>query len=173
MKAKAKKKLCWNCEGNVSKEALNCPYCGVYLHPTSNSSEDRDDNEKESEQAPLPSKSAKKGNKEAPHQPLYTPSDDSSDEPEQTSTRPTPLEAKVKAEIPNTTGSHHLNNITLSLLCLLAGSLLLLFGIILFLFSHNGTFTLRWNGDMWYLYLLTALPLLFLGWQALQKVKDE
>jgi hypothetical protein len=32
MSAVPKKKLCWNCEGNVSREIDNCPYCGVYLH---------------------------------------------------------------------------------------------------------------------------------------------
>jgi hypothetical protein len=32
MSAVPKKKLCWNCEGNVAKDIDNCPYCGVYVH---------------------------------------------------------------------------------------------------------------------------------------------
>src|ERR1700722_10179378 len=31
MKTNTKRKLCWNCEGNVSKEKEICPYCGVSL----------------------------------------------------------------------------------------------------------------------------------------------
>ncbi len=31
MSAVPKKKLCWNCEGNVAREVDNCTYCGVYL----------------------------------------------------------------------------------------------------------------------------------------------
>jgi hypothetical protein len=32
-----KTKLCWNCEGSVSRTIENCPYCGVYLSPDSES----------------------------------------------------------------------------------------------------------------------------------------
>lgn len=33
MAGQVKKKLCWNCEGNVSNSQETCPYCGVYLSP--------------------------------------------------------------------------------------------------------------------------------------------
>jgi len=29
-----KTKLCWSCEGRVSQDIENCPFCGVYLSPT-------------------------------------------------------------------------------------------------------------------------------------------
>lgn len=33
MNKPVKTKLCWNCEGSVSRSAENCPYCAVYLSP--------------------------------------------------------------------------------------------------------------------------------------------
>ena len=54
---------------------------------------------------------------------------------------------------------------------LLSGSVFFLFGTALALFSHNGVLTLQWNGDMWFLYLLVALPLLFFGWRAWSKIE--
>lgn len=42
MNEQMKKRLCWNCEGSVSKQLETCPYCGVYLSPTDQSgNEDR------------------------------------------------------------------------------------------------------------------------------------
>lgn len=39
MNTKTNKKLCWNCEGSVEKDAVQCLYCGVTLTP---SDEDND-----------------------------------------------------------------------------------------------------------------------------------
>lgn len=56
---------------------------------------------------------------------------------------------------------------------LLLGSTLMIFGFILFLFNQKGVFTLQWNADAWYLYLLVALPLLWIGWLSLKQIDDE
>lgn len=56
---------------------------------------------------------------------------------------------------------------------LLLGSTLSVFSLILFLFNQNGVFTLQWNADAWYLYLLVSLPLLWLGWKSLKFVSDK
>jgi hypothetical protein len=59
------------------------------------------------------------------------------------------------------------------LLTLLLGSTLSIFAIILYLFNHNGVFTLQWNADIWYLYILVSLPLLWYGWRSLQAADKE
>lgn len=53
------------------------------------------------------------------------------------------------------------------LLFLLLGSTLSVFAFILLLFNHNGYFTLQWNADIWYVYLLVSVPLLWGGWRTL------
>lgn len=43
MSKSLKRKLCWNCEGGVSFEEENCPFCGVYLSPHGSENEDEED----------------------------------------------------------------------------------------------------------------------------------
>lgn len=59
--------------------------------------------------------------------------------------------------------------IIFSFLFLLTGSFFLLFSFILYFFSKDGVFVLKWNADYWFLYLLFAIPLLLVGWRTLQK----
>lgn len=40
-----KKKLCWNCEGGVSFEEENCPFCGVYLSPHGDEGDDEEESD--------------------------------------------------------------------------------------------------------------------------------
>src|SRR6516225_3769057 len=44
-KADKKTKLCWNCEGSVGRDAVNCKYCGVYLHQNENQEIDSEESE--------------------------------------------------------------------------------------------------------------------------------
>lgn len=53
---------------------------------------------------------------------------------------------------------------------LLAGSVFFLFGLALVLFSTEGTFSLKWDGSFWYVYMLLATPLLYFGWKSLMKL---
>lgn len=32
VQGQVKKKICWNCEGSVPRDAQNCPFCAVYLN---------------------------------------------------------------------------------------------------------------------------------------------
>lgn len=56
---------------------------------------------------------------------------------------------------------------TLAISTLLLGTVLAIFSLILALFSNsNGIFTLSWNGEWWYIYLILAIPLLWVGWRS-------
>jgi hypothetical protein len=68
--------------------------------------------------------------------------------------------------------THEFRSVFTPLFLLLSGSVFFLFGIILAIFSRNGVFTLSWNGNLWYFYLLLSLPLLIFGWLAMQKIKE-
>lgn len=157
MSTAIKKKLCWNCEGNVSREATNCPYCAVYLHPTN------DKIEEESEEELNPPYALNIDDDQAiPDAPYGQPSD----------SNPEIIQEKTPLQIMHGQSADW-KIVVIPLTMLLAGSLSLLFGVLLFLFSHNGTFTLQWNASYWFVYLLASLPLLFVGWKTLQRLQEE
>lgn len=142
-----KKKLCWNCEGSVDKEAENCLFCGVYLHPEE-------------------IKNKKKEVDDEDFTPIYQ-EEEISDEPSSSSS---PL--KEEPSIENLLSKTYSSTL-LPTLFLLSGSFFFLFGLILYLFSKDGVFSLQWNGNFWFLYLFISLPLLFMGWRALSSFEER
>jgi hypothetical protein len=153
-KSATKKKLCWNCEGNVSQQQENCPFCGVYLSPLNESAKDSlfappyKMAETHSENGEIPE--APYADKEANQQPQIN-----SDEA---------ISESKEEEKPN---------ILLPLLLMPAGTVLFLFGLVMFFFSRNGVLTLRWDGTYWFLYLFLGVPLIIYGWRCLLKVQDD
>lgn len=156
MSAIPKKKLCWNCDGNIEKLSDNCPYCGVYLH-TPPADEDDSWNppyklslfsKEDQEEIPAPHYQAQEEEAQA-------------DEP-----------ATDVDSGDNTTFTQFRSEI-LPIILLLAGSSFFLFGTVLLLFSHNGTLILQWNGSNWIYFLLLALPCVFLGWRSLGQNEEE
>lgn len=152
MSTTVKRKLCWNCEGSVTRDAANCPYCGVYLHPKD------DDGYEDIEDHRPPYAIPEEQENTVPEAP-YAATREAviENKPEKT-----PLQI-MKAQ------SADWKIVVLPLAMLLAGSLSLLFGVLLLLFSHNGTFTLQWNASYWVYYLVASIPLLFMGWKSLQE----
>lgn len=147
MSTTQKKKLCWNCEGRVSLEEENCPYCAVYLGPAPGEKGEQDilappyrlvDSDEEEQKVP-----------ESP----YAMENDQVEENE---------------SIDFTPARKDFNQIVLPLSLLSAGTLFFLFGLILWLFSVDGTFTLTWNAHYWYVYSALALLMLFIGWKVLK-----
>ncbi len=160
MSTPTKKKLCWNCEGNVSRQADNCPYCGVYLHRE----QDEDDFEDDVEEELSP-----------PYQPIQTPHDNHEVPLAPYSAQPTApaKEAYIQqAASPWLKLSGDWKQAIFPVLFLLGGSILLLFGLLLLLFAHDGVLTLSWNANAWFVYLGAAVPLLYFGWRSLQKMTD-
>lgn len=162
------RKLCWNCEGSVHIHATKCPYCGTDLTAEA-------PNAPQAQSQPLPSYDfapMSTHQEEIPAPPFSaahsTPDTYSYQSPthepqgwreQATDTRPLVGEeygAKSRAEI-------------LPMLLMLPGAFFLLFGLVLLLFSNEGTLTLRWNSGYWFVYLLIAAPLMYFGWRALRK----
>lgn len=143
MSAVPKRKLCWNCEGHVLKDNHNCPYCGVYLQGS------------EEEDLPL-------------WRPVYTTSEDEEEgwQDHKTVSLPSP-------DFSTPSFVEHLRQGLLPLLLLMGGSVFFLFGVILLLFSENGTLVLQWNGDNWLYFLLASLPAFILGWKFFQDLPSD
>ncbi len=144
-----KKKLCWNCEGRVSFTEENCPFCGVYLSPSPSS--------KEGELVP-PYKMVN----EEDHIPA---SPYASKEDKKIVEKALPIEVSEESA-----SQEVFKKLLIALSSLILGTGLLLFAIVLALFSENGSLILRWEATYWYAYLILALPMLFLGWCAVQKL---
>ncbi|MEC7838977.1 MAG: hypothetical protein VX777_02935 [Chlamydiota bacterium] len=160
MSTKTKKKLCWNCEGSVGFTEEHCPFCGVYLSPSP------------SAQEPI--------NQQNSYSPPYVmeteePESDVPQSPYQDSHQQFSQEAVVreKSQLPSILPSDQMRQILFPLGLLLAGSGFFLFGLVLFLFSNNGSFTLQWNADNWYYYLVLSVAMLFFGWRALNEIDDD
>lgn len=151
-----KKKLCWNCEGNVSVEDEACPYCGVSVIPASL--------EGVSHSHTPPYQMGSVQENVIPMPPYSSGSKQESKEDNE--------EGEGNSE-EDEVSVDEFKNIVISLLLLLAGSMFFLFGLTLALFSHNGVFTLQWNGSYWYVYSILAVPLLLFGWRALLKLDGD
>lgn len=148
MSANPKRKMCWNCEGNIELDQEVCPYCRT---PSGISSD-----ESASSQDPFSPFSQQKiisANPFASQHDQYNEDEDEEADDD----------ALEDSSIPTL--------YTMSLL--MSGSLFLLFGFVLFLFSSNGQLVLRWNSAYWYLYVLLALPMLYLSVRSLSLTADD
>jgi magnesium-transporting ATPase (P-type) len=160
MSAVPKKKLCWNCEGNVSREIDNCPYCGVYLHASEE--EDSDWN---------PSYRSSSKTEEIPS-PLYQIQQENEIDQQESSHEKDLLEENEHS-FALTSLFTQLKQDIFPILFLMAGSIFFLFGVVLVLFSQNGTFTLQWQERDGIYFLLVALPLIGFGWRFLQQLETS
>lgn len=155
-----KKMLCWNCDGNVTKETDNCPYCGVYLHGA--------ESDKESS-IWSPSYRPTHNQEASVSSPAYQETENVSEEPETTDTPEQVLINKPSINPNLKQAFQHLQKEFFPLIFLMAGSVFFLFGIIILLFSHEGTFTLQWKEDLWIYFIGISLLSGFCGWYFYQK----
>lgn len=149
MSKPVKTKLCWNCEGTVSLAEETCPYCGVSVIPaTLDGSYD----------GFAPPYRSSVSQEEMSHESPYDLGGGEG--------KSTLVEEVSVADAP----ADESKRVVFAAVALLAGSVFFLFGLVLFLFSHHGVFTLQWNAHYWYFYLAFSLPLLILGWRVLSKL---
>lgn len=156
MESTPKKKLCWNCDGQVALQEELCPFCGVYLSPS------LDAGAPESVQTLAPPyrivTTQEENNKFIPQSPFNL------DQPQESTQEPF-----TAIELSPVIG---LKEMLFTMILLFTGSLFFLFSIFMFLFGYNGTFSLSWNADYWYVYLIIALPLFVFGWRGLSLLKE-
>lgn len=157
MSAIPKKKLCWNCDGNISYEVDNCPYCGVYVQGA----------EWDEDTSWNPTYHPPKEESEVPA-PLYAVAENQLEE-ERCTVESLPLSNNIA---PSPSLSSFKRDF-FPLFFLMAGSIALLFGVVLILFAKNGTLTLQWKGSYGYYFLLFSIPLLLMGWRSLQQIESD
>lgn len=146
--ATLKKKLCWNCEGRVSLEEENCPYCAVYIGPAV-------DEKKEQKRSFNPPYRVVDTEDQAPPASPY-----GKEEPE---------EHKETDALDLSIAKNDFKKTVFPLILFSSGTLFLLFGFVLWIFSEQGSLTLSWSSEYWYAYILSALVMLFIGWRSMHK----
>lgn len=164
MSSTQKKKLCWNCEGYVDRELENCPYCGVYL---------LDINAQEN-QAWNQSYFSENDNTSKLLSSLYPSMESSKEAPskEEEVHLNKDSEPDLVEEHKSASSQHLLwdclKKDVIPLVFLMTASFFFLFSLILFLFSHEGVFTLQWKGKYWIHFLVASIPLFVIGWKYFQ-----
>lgn len=150
MTMKKDKRLCWNCEGDVSYQISQCPYCGVDVTQP----QAKDENAIFKGYA-TPFQAA--AHQEIP-QPPYA----------QTQSKEIVMETvSLEGESePHKESAPASNRDLKALLLLLPGIVFSLFGLTLLCFSTDGVLTLQWNQNVAIFYFLGAAPLLYLGWRS-------
>lgn len=164
MSAVPKKKLCWNCDGNVSRDIDNCPYCGVYLHA----------NELEEDSSWNPSYRPSSKTEEIPT-PIYQSQEGGDEEESSEQDIHYEKESPEKGSTPILSSElfTELKRDLFPALFLMTGSVFFLFGMVLLLFSHNGTLTLQWEWSSSFYFLGLAFPLIGFGWRYLQQLGES
>ena len=155
-------KLCWNCEGTLDGGACKCSYCGVDLDDEvdeRNSVETLESDKEQSKEVFLSDSSRL----------VSSPSLE-----DQLSISDREWQNSIRKELGNVTSGldkgNNIKDIIIPLSLLLSGSVFLLFGFLVFLFSKDGQLNLSWNESYWFYYSFTSIPLLYFGWKALDEL---
>lgn len=159
--------MCYNCEGEVDLDVIVCPYCAADL---------RAEKPEQQYSAYNPASSVKSLN--TSHQQtmksLYPPAYPEEEEMEApaavaASAAPSYEEPRAEAILPAEEPAQDRSVLGATILVSL-GAQLLLFGLFMALFSHNGMMILKWDARTAIFYILAAIPLLIFGYRALSKL---
>lgn len=185
---KRQQKVCWNCEGAVSTEALYCPYCGSDMQAHVETNQDM---QQEFPEEPLQfgmqsqhGVSKEASNLASLYKPPYSPNhrgfgvpnfkeeqspqEDFYNPQEQVIYQNRQESSSIEGEVSQKTDAG-----LWPLLFLSIGMNLLTVGLLLFFFSDKGRLILEWNSYYWFVYCILAAPLLMFGWKLLHSNTDQ
>lgn len=149
-------KMCPICNGSVAMQVSICPYCASNLyetHETIDTQKSSDDVKSLSYEETLSSLYP------PPYKPKAIDTSSSIEEEQETESEEEDDEAvadEKSALIPT--------------ILFWAGVNIFLFGLILLFFSQGQYLHLQWRASYWFLYSISALPLLYFGFKGLQQL---
>lgn len=165
MKPNDRQKMCLSCDGRVPLEAVACPYCSADLSKALESEGPKVSDPLSKNQAIQDSLTS-----------LYTPPYKGKKN-EQAAPKAAIRErmvppahhggtAAAPGALPRDEEETKMGkNVLVAILCLSAGSLLFIIGILQVFFSEAGTLRLEWSTKYWFVYSLAAIPFLYLGYR--------
>lgn len=142
--------MCYNCEGEIDLDVIVCPFCAADLRE-----------EKPEQQAPSynPAGILKNLNTQQSLYPTQTPiRGEEGEEKEEEAPQMNVSEEGEPREIFGPT------------ILMTLGAQLLLFGLLMLLFSNKGVMILKWDARLWYAYVLASIPLLIFGYKSVSKL---
>jgi len=160
MKSLRNKRLCWNCDGEVHKQAVKCNYCGAELSPQNIS-------EAEAEHIKAPYKLESEADINVIPEPPYTVNNDESFDSN--------LEASVEAALGEDSsvaieGVNDFKAHLIPMILLPLGMLFVVFSIFMLFFSREGMLIISWTASNWWVYLSLGFLSSFVGWRYLSKL---
>lgn len=152
MKPKKRQKMCYNCEGEIDLDVIVCPFCAADL---------REEKPEQQRASYNPAVSVKNlSTQQSLYPPHYAPK---AAQPEETALlEESPQIAPIDKEEAKT--------IFGPTVLMTLGTQLLLFGILMFLFSSKGVMILKWDARLWFLYIFASIPLLIFGYKSISKL---
>jgi len=147
--------MCCHCEGEVDLDVIVCPFCAADL---------REEKPEQQRQVYTATTSLKNiSTQQSLYPPHYAPKAPVV-EPEEAAAALSAEEAPVLAE------SEEAKNIFGPIILVTLGAQLLLFGILMLLFSHKGVMILKWDARLWFLYIFASIPFLIFGYRSVSKL---
>lgn len=138
--------MCYNCEGEIDLDVIVCPFCAADLRE-----------EKPEQQVPSynPAGTLKNLNTQQSLYPTQSPTKVRQEEEPQMS----PIEEEEEPK-----------NIVVPTILMTLGAQLILFGLLMLIFSSNGAMILKWDARLWYFYVLASIPFLIFGYKSVNKL---
>ncbi len=149
--------MCYHCEGEIDLDVIVCPFCAADLR------------EEKPEQIKSIYRSfggVERGDNHETSQSLYP----SAFPPKGELAAEEVLEEEKLADFDNKAPSDKLSSVICPTILFTLGIQLFVLGMFILLFSHKGIVLLKWDGTLWFLYVLAACPLLYFGYRALSKI---
>lgn len=146
--------MCYNCEGEIDLDVIVCPFCAADL---------REEKPEQQRSNYSPSASVKNLNtQQSLYPPHYAPK----------TAAPAAEEAVMNEEpqMEQIVESEETKNVFGPTILLTLGAQLLLFGLMMGLFSHKGAMILKWDARFWFLYVFASIPLLIFGYKSVSKL---
>lgn len=165
MNARPKKKLCWNCETNVSLKTEVCPCCGVSVIGLSS--------DIASEAPPPPYRLVNPSQEQAIPISPYLNDDEEGASEDEISHQDVEENVSTSLSPSKTSLSDESKKTVLIMSLLILGSVFFIFGFTLLLFSSEGYLTLHWNASYWFVYLLLAIPMMYFGFRLMNFLHEN
>lgn len=166
MKPADRQKMCMNCDGRVPFEVISCPYCSADLSKVEEMDTAKSDSFSRNQaiQDSLTSLYSPPYKGKKTEQPKAAPR-------ERIVERIVPpahhggTAAVQRAQPRDEEAAKIGKSILFSILGLSLGSVLFILGLLQIFFSEAGTLRLEWSTKYWFIYVLSALPLLYFGYR--------
>lgn len=137
--------MCYNCEGEIDLDVIVCPFCAADLR------------EEKPEQSASGYNLAHSLHNLNTQQSLYPSAAPRAEEPQ-----PEEPPAQQVSTFEEEEKSPVVPTILMTL-----GAQLLLFGLLMLIFSSNGALILKWDARLWYFYAFSSIPFLIFGYRSL------